>query len=327
MATAPPPRPATRCLLLLNGGALLVAAASLSATLTIDAAGPVGRSAQTLAASAAVLAALVALLGCATATAYPRYLYVYFVSQLAACAACAYVLGTVLGRVDTALELKSLQFSSRAPNWRDDSQLLGVPPSGLDGCDAETEELSEACWEALRPALRASLRRRVLRVGTALLALQLLALLAAKWVLTLPVIVVRTEIAIAYATLTLATILAVAAVYESFRVETAFGMRLVGWCAGAAALLFVQSVWGLANTLLARRIGRWRSGAGEVGRWGWCCSCSDGCFGASRLASLAVMMLGTCLFVVLAVACSSRPDALLKRVQSGVTDAELQGCC
>ena len=54
---APPSRGATRCLLLLNGAQLLVAVACLSASLTIDAAGPVGRSAQALAAWAAALAA------------------------------------------------------------------------------------------------------------------------------------------------------------------------------------------------------------------------------------------------------------------------------
>ena len=180
------------------------------------------------------------LLGCAGATTCTRYLYVYFVSHLAVTAACAYILATVLGRVD---ELKSLQYSSRAPSWRDDARLLGVSPGGLQGCDADAEELSQVCWEALRPALLASRRRAVVRGGSALLSLQLLALLAAKWALTLPVIVVKTEIAIAYATLTLATILALAAGYQSSRVQTAFGSRLVGWCAGAAALLFVQSVW------------------------------------------------------------------------------------
>lgn len=149
--------------------------------------------------------------------------------------------------------------------------------------------------------------------------LQVLALLAVKWALTLPVIVVKTEVATSYLMLAAAAALFALAIYYDFHVETTFGRRLVWWCAGTSGLVLVLALWGFANTLLARRVGRWSSDVG-----GSSVACTDSCFGASRLASLSVSLLAAISLLVVAYACTSRPDSILRRVESGVTNDELQ---
>jgi hypothetical protein len=109
------------------------------------------------------------------------------------------------------------------------------------------------------------------------------------------------------------------AMYYHFRVETAFGRRLVLWNACMSGVLLALALWGFANTLLARRVGRWSSGVG-----GGSVACTDSCFGASRLASLAVSLVALISLLVLALACGSRPDSLLRHLESAVTNDELQ---
>jgi hypothetical protein len=321
------PACAVCALLSLNAVALVGAVIGLAAALAVDAAGPVGQQAQHLVAWAAAVAGSGALLGFGAAAACQRHLYAYFVAQLGVAAACAWLASTALDRVDGGA-LDELQ---GAANWQQSArQVLGEAPSALEACGDTTgvqdAALGRACWDELRPALRGSVRRSVVAWAACMLALQLLALLAAKWALTLPVIVVKTEITTSFLTLAGSGAMFLLALIEHLRVQTAFGRRAVGWCAGAAAVLLVLALWGLANTLLARRVGRWRSslgtsaaGVGSVGT-----ACTDSCFGASRLASLAVTLLGIVMLLVLAVACSSRPDALLARLQSTITDEELQ---
>ena len=75
------------------------------------------------------------------------------------------------------------------------------------------------------------------------------------------------------------------------------------------------AVWGLANTLLARRVERGCAGG---------CACSDSAFGLSRLCNFVVSLMTCVGMFALAIACSARPESLLRRLQTGVSDADLQ---
>lgn len=310
-----PPRCAIGALLCLNAVALVAAVAAISAAIAVDTAGPVGSAAQVAVAWAAAIAGSGALLGLGAAAACQRHLYGYFLAQLVAAAACMWLLSTGVHAVDATVDE-----IGRATSWRVSAeQVLGRHLSELDACAGIDGALTEVCWHELRPSLRRSLRRSLLGWGGCMSTLQVLALLAVKWALTLPVIAVKTEIATSYLMLAAAAVLFALAIYYRFRVDTAFGRRLVWWCAGTAGLVLVLALWGFANTLLARRVGRWSSGIG-----GSSVACTDSCFGASRLASLAVSLVTAISLLVVAFACTSRPDSILRRVESGVTDDELQ---
>ena len=149
-------------------------------------------------------------------------------------------------------------------------------------------------------------------------------------------IVVKTDLVVSYATLALGAALAISVFGYSFRVQTEFGGRLVNYALGTAFLLLAcepgpglcpaappypcragcrLAVWGLANTLLARRVERGCAGG---------CACSDSAFGLSRLCNFVVSLMICVGMFALAIACSARPDSLLRRLQTGVSDADLQ---
>ena len=61
--------------------------------------------------------------------------------------------------------------------------------------------------------------------------------MVAKWALGLPVIVVKTDLVVSYATLALGAALAISVFGYSFRIQTEFGGRLVNYALGTAFLL------------------------------------------------------------------------------------------
>lgn len=310
------PRCAIGSVLCVNAVALVLAVVATSAAVAVDVAGPLGGTMQKVVAWAAATVGSGALLGIVTAAGCQRHLYVYFVAQLAAAVGCVWLLSESLSMVNGAVDE-----IGRATSWADNAeQVLGEQPFELDACTEMFDgDLTDTCWHELRPSLCSSLRRSLLGWGGCVAVLHLLALLATKWALTLPVIVVKTEVTTSYFMLASAVALLFLAIYYHFRVETTFGRRLVFWSAGMSGLLLTLALWGFANTLLARRVGRWSSGVG-----GGSVACTDSCFGASRLASLAVSLVASISLLVLALACSSRPDSLLRRLEAAVTDDELQ---
>ena len=161
--------------------------------------------------------------------------------------------------------------------------------------------------------------------GLGLLVLPMvLGLAALQAAISLVVIVVKTEICVSHLTILGGIFLVLTAWYSRSRTVTEWAQARCSDLQLLGVVVVVLGGWGYANTAISRRLGRGCStthgGAGGGGCRQCKCRCGESvasCFGYSRLAFVATLMVTVVLLLVGGLSCLSRPDAMLRRVRQG----------